>query len=103
MWDRIVYMQQIEFFIQGDIHDLGRESGFIGWVFEQGIVIEIHLMVIQVLMEGVKSEGLFVGDEMHLVTVIGQGFAQFSGYHAAASVSRVTYYSDLHWALLMLW
>ena len=48
-------------------------------IIEQRIVAEIHLMVKYVLMKGIKTKWLLVGNEMHLMAFICKGLAQLCG------------------------
>jgi hypothetical protein len=53
-------------------------------------------VVEDVRVELVEAHGLLIRDKMHLVTFVGEGFAQFCGEDAAAAESRITDNSDAH-------
>src|SRR5437016_1197286 len=63
---------------------------------EQGITRDINLVVMNIWMRTVQANGLSVGDEVDLVSTLGEFHAEFGSDHATAAVSWITSDTNLH-------
>jgi hypothetical protein len=94
MRDGIMNMEQVELFMSDNTHHFARKSKFVRGVLEERVRPRVDLVIKQVFIQKVEPAGLGIGNEMDLVTLLCQRFAEFGRNHATATKSRVTYYSD---------
>jgi hypothetical protein len=95
-------MEQIEFVEFGNFGHARGESQIVGRKLEERIAGDRNLVIEDALFAAVETEGLRVGDEVHLVTECRQFNAQFGGYDARSTVRGVTRDSDPHRGFLNL-
>src|SRR5690606_24668582 len=59
-------------------------------VFKKRIRTNIDLVVKEVFVQKVQPSGLGIGDEVYLMSFLGQGLSEFGGHHATSSKRRIT-------------
>src|ERR1700679_2974662 len=96
MRDGVMDVQQVKFVIRCNLRHTSGECQVVGWIFEQRIIRDRHLMKCDVLFTAAKTERLRIRDEMDLVSGGGQFDAEFGSDDAAASVGGIAGDSNLH-------
>src|SRR6185437_10912502 len=69
-------------------HASGQRQG-IGRILKERVIRDLDLVVMHARTAGIEADGIGMGDEVHLVSALGQLHAQFSGDDAAAAIGRV--------------
>ena len=100
MRDGVVHVEHVEVIALGNLVHPRRESFRIGWVLEQRIGGDIHLVVMNSWQAGVEADGVRVRDEVDVVSAGRQLQSELGGDDAAAAVSRVTGDPDPQWLSL---
>lgn len=101
MWDGIVDMQQVQFFIFDHIDQLTGERGIIRRIVKERILLGIDLMEKNIFLVMGQADGPLVGDKVDLMPFGCQGKAQFCGDDTTTSVGRVTNYSYTHPSIIL--
>ena len=99
MRNRVVNVQQIEVVALRDIRHAGGQSETIRRILEQRIIRDFDFVVVDARNTGVETDRIGVGDEMNLVSAIGQFEAQFGGHDTAAAIGGIAGDADFHAAL----
>jgi len=100
MRDGIMHVQQIDIIIHDHIYHGAGQRSFIRRVIEQRVSRYAHFMIKNIGMKLTQPHRLLVGNEMNLVSFVGQRFSQFCSQYTAAAKSRITDNSYAHSLLL---
>src|SRR5690606_26305913 len=90
MGDGVVHMKQVELFVLDYADHLAGQCEFVRRVFKKRIRTNIDLVVKEVFVQKVQPSGLGIGDEVYLMSFLGQGLSKFGGHHATSSKGRIT-------------
>jgi hypothetical protein len=96
MGNRVVHVHEIQPEFFGHLMNRNREGERIGGMLEEGILIHLHFVEIKTFAKTQQAERLSVGDEVDLVTAVGERESQLGSDRAGAAVRRVTGNPNFH-------
>ena len=96
MRNGVVRVHELEFVIPHHLMDPHRQREIVGWILEEWIAHDIHLVVKNPRGEAAQAERLLVRDEVHLVTARGQGDSELRRDGTGAAVRGIAGDADLH-------
>jgi hypothetical protein len=96
MWDRVMNVKQIEFVQFRNLSHTSRERKIVRRILKEWVVRNHNFVKVNVRMRLRQADRLRVGDEMHLVTALGEFDAKFRGHYSAATVGWITGDADSH-------
>jgi len=89
-------MHEVQLRIAGHPVDGHRQGQGIRGVLEERVVLHLHFVKEDALVEPVETEGQRVRHEVHLVPPLGEGEPEFGRDRARTAVRGITGDSDLH-------
>ncbi len=92
----IVHVQQVQVVQLGHLGHARRQRKVVGRIFEERILRDLDLVKVNARMRLGEPDRLRVGDEMDLVSAIGQLNAELGGHHSAAAIGGITGNADPH-------
>src|SRR3569833_3103058 len=103
MRDSIMHMQYVQFLEAHHIYQATGQGKLVRRIFEQWIFGNGYLVEKKDLRKEIEPCRQDIGHKMNQVPIVGQSFAEFGSYNAAAAKSGITNYSDFHLCDLAEW
>ncbi len=92
----VMRVQQIQFIQIGNAVNHGGKCNIIRLILEQRIGLHIHAVKEYIGIGNIQPRGQIAGDKMNFISFVRQRHAQFCGNNSAASIGRITQYSNFH-------
>ena len=89
-------VKQVELIIFGHLGHARSQRQIVGWVLEERVIRDRHLVIEDAFFAPGKPEGLRIGDEVHLVAARCELDTEFGRDHAASAIRRITRNADFH-------